>query len=572
MLKSFPKTFIQDLDRRVLILIFIGSLSWSLVMVKSGLMYDFGMGFWGPNGHDGVWHIAMAEGFSRGTWNMPMFAGETIKNYHIGFDLILAVLHKLTFVPIRILYFQIIPPLLAFGIGVSAYKFVFDWQKSKLAAFWSTFFVYFGGGFGWLLSLIRNRNLDGESMFWSQQSVSTLINPPFALSLLIIFVALNLLQTGTENKDKKKLVISTFLFGILVQIKVYAGLLALFGLLITGLYQAFKNRRINIFKVFAGSVILSLVLLLPVLTQSSSVVFRPFWFLETMMGFSDRVNWPKFADAMVNYRLAGNWIKALIAYSAAFVIFWYGNIGTRIVQEFIMVKWLKKPKKIDPISVFIACIILSGVVIPMFFVQKGTPWNTIQFMYYSLVFSSVFAGVVVGDVDKKLKSNKLLSTFALTSLVLFTIPTTIGTLWFHYLPSRPPAMLSYAELDALKFLSVQPKGVVLTLPFDRDKALEAESNPPRPLYLYESTAYVSAFSGQPTYLEDEVNLEITGFNWKDRRSSVENYLSNHTKTEFLTENNISYLYFVKPLNRHFVYAGAFTRIFTNSEVDIFKLN
>jgi len=43
------------------LLIIIGSLVWSLTMVKSGLCWDAkcvgGIGFWGPNGHDGVWHI-----------------------------------------------------------------------------------------------------------------------------------------------------------------------------------------------------------------------------------------------------------------------------------------------------------------------------------------------------------------------------------------------------------------------------------------------------------------------------------------------------------------------------------
>jgi hypothetical protein len=72
------------------LLILLGSLSWSLTMVKSGLKYSYGMGFWGPNGHDGIWHIALSESLARGSWQMPMFAGETIKNYHIGFDLILA--------------------------------------------------------------------------------------------------------------------------------------------------------------------------------------------------------------------------------------------------------------------------------------------------------------------------------------------------------------------------------------------------------------------------------------------------------------------------------------------------
>src|SRR3989337_862297 len=99
MLRKALKYFFS-VDTRALILILLGTIIWSLTMVKSGLVYPFGMGFWGPNGHDGIWHIALAESLAKGSWQMPVFAGEAIKNYHIGFDLILAMLHKLTFIPI----------------------------------------------------------------------------------------------------------------------------------------------------------------------------------------------------------------------------------------------------------------------------------------------------------------------------------------------------------------------------------------------------------------------------------------------------------------------------------------
>ncbi|KKU02814.1 MAG: hypothetical protein UX03_C0026G0007, partial [Candidatus Woesebacteria bacterium GW2011_GWE1_45_18] len=166
-----------------ILLVATGSLVWSLTMVKSGLVYSYGMGFWGPNGHDGVWHLALAESLSRGSRWMPVFSGEVLKNYHVGFDLVLVLLNKVTTIPIVNLYFQIIPPVLAVLIGVLVYKFVVLWRKSREEAFWATFFVYFGGSFGWMVTLLRSGEIGGESMFWAQQSVSTLINPPFALSL-----------------------------------------------------------------------------------------------------------------------------------------------------------------------------------------------------------------------------------------------------------------------------------------------------------------------------------------------------------------------------------------------------
>src|SRR3989338_3123411 len=125
------------------ILITIGTIVWSLTMVKSGLVYSFGMGFWGPNGHDGVWHLAIISGLSRFSLAMPIFAGELIKNYHLGFDVLVAFLHLLTSIPSVNLYFQILPPVTAALIGFLVYKLTGN--------IWSVFFTYFGGSLGWIL-------------------------------------------------------------------------------------------------------------------------------------------------------------------------------------------------------------------------------------------------------------------------------------------------------------------------------------------------------------------------------------------------------------------------------------
>jgi hypothetical protein len=146
----------------------------------------------------------------------------------------------------------------------------------------------------------------------------------------------------------------------------------------------------------------------------------------------------------------------------------------------------------------------------------------------------------------------------------------------HYLPARPPAKISHEELEALSFLSEQPDGIVLTYPFDRVAAEAARSKPPRPLYLYESTAYVSAFGNKPVYLEDEINLDITGYQWRNRREEVENFLESYDNIEtwsFLREKNIIYVYWIKG-QRAKPGEGQLemTRIFENSEVDIYRVD
>lgn len=572
MLKKLFRAYLPD--SKALTLIIIGSISWSLTMVKSGLLYPFGIGFWGPNGHDGIWHIAIAQGLSRGSWEMPIFAGELIKNYHIGFDLLLASLHKLTHIPLLNLYFQVLPILFSLLIGTLTYWFILTWQKSKPVAFWSIFFVYFGGSFGWVITSYKTGMLGGESLFWAQQSISTLVNPPFALSLILIFLGLIFFIKGIELNDKKYLTAATFCFGTLIQIKVYASILILGGLFVSGIFDLLAKRKSEVIKVFVGSLILSILLFT---TESKNLILiKPFWFLESLFASPDRFYWPKFAEALLNYRLGNVWVKGGFAFFIAYLIFVIGNFGTRIISVFWLFKRGIKLTSYSYTDILIVSMIMAGVLVPIFFVQSGNPWNTIQFSYYSLIFSGIFAGVWMGNFVERFKQNLMLISVISGFVTILTLPTTFGTLWYNYLPQRPPSFISIGELEALNFLKIQPDGIVLTHTFDKKAADAAINNPPRSLYLYESTAYVSAFSGKKTYLEDTVNLEITDYGWERRAFEVERFFRDPTydgKFELLEQSGIKYVYVVNELQDKYkdLYLTP-NKIFENSNVTIYKLD
>src|SRR5258708_2684222 len=504
---------------KVILLIILGTLSWSLTMVKSGIVYSYGAGFWGANGHDGIWHVSLINSLARGTFEMPVFAGAQIKNYNLGFDLLVALLHNLTKIPVVNLYFQILPPIFAILIGITCYLFVYSLTKSERSGLWATFFVYFGGDLAWIFN-------KGESTFWEQQSVSTLINPPFALSLILIFL-------GGYFLVLKKPMLAILFFGILFEVKAYAGVLVLGSLLISSIHRYLFERKADHFKIFLASSVLTFILFILLNRTSENVfIFSPFWFLQSLFNL-DRFSISKLASAIANYNLSHNWLKLIPAYILAFVVFWVGNMGTRLLKEFEVIRKLKNFRQISALDIFITSMIITGALIPMLFVQKGTPWNTIQFFYYSLIFSAILAGIALKSLKNK---------FIAIIIILVTIPTTIITLKDVYIPSRPPAKISNSELEALSFLSKKNDGVVLTFPFDKSKADEAVNNPPRPLYLYDSTAYVSAYGNHPVFLEDEVNLNITDFNWRERRKEVEAFLNTLNQSEaqkFLKNNNIN---------------------------------
>lgn len=563
-------------------LILSGSITWLLTVIKSGRIYSYGMGFWGPHGHDGVWHIALANSLKMGLfapgnpgqrpgWEMPVFADESIKNYHVGFDLFLAQMSRALSISVVDLYFRVVPIVLSLTLGLLVYLFVLKWRKSRLQAVLSLFFVYFGGNFGWLVSLLRSGEIGGESMFWSSQAISTLINPPYAMSLLFIFLGLYLLLRLEKHSNLGIILMIVVIFSILMQIKVYAGLLVLVGLLVASVYGFVFKNRIDVFVVFILTAVSSYLIFTPLNSSSVSlVVFEPFWFLETLMGSSDRFDWPKFYQAMLAYKSSGMFPKAFLAYFVAFAIFVVGNFGTRILGLPVFLAWIKNFRKTRIVEVFVMTVIVSGIFVPMLFLQKGTAWNTIQFFYYSQVFAGILASLSLGSWLEKQKRVKL-RTAILASLAVFTIPTTYGTLK-HYLPSRPPAKISHSELEALKFLSSKGSGIVLTYPYSGK--LDA-SGPPLPLYVYESTAYVSAFSGKTVFLEDEVNLEITGYNWKQRKTEILAFFDSWREgkpTNFLKKSDISYVYLVKEqFNESPVKISNLREIFKNDEVVVYEV-
>ncbi len=424
-MRSFIEKNKSDLGKWLLII--CGSSIWSITMVKSGLLTSYGIGFWGANGHDGIWHIALINSLSRFSLDMPILAGFKIQNYHLGFDLLLAFVHRTTHLDSSILYFQIIPPILAFLIGYLTYTVVYKWKQDRLSATLSTFFVYFGTSLGWVFN-------SGDSLFWAQQSLSTLINPPFALSLVVLLL-------GIIFVLHKKYIYASICFGLLIEIKVYAGLLTYLGLLIASV----KTKELR--KVLLFSSLIAIPIFLITNSDSANLIqFEPGWFLETLFA-PDRLNWPKFFSALNTYRTGVILYKAIPAYILAFAIFLIGNAGIRILGL-----WQTKNK--DWFTNFGITIVVFGSLIPMVFIQKGTPWNTIQFFYYSLFFLNIFTGIVISQIFKKVTNKIYLFTFL--SLVLTITIIEITQTLKNYLPSRPPAKIAYSELSALRELK-QPR-------------------------------------------------------------------------------------------------------------------
>ena len=104
------------------VLIILGTIFQGVAMFRSGIMYDFGIGYWGPLARDGVWHEALVGQLNRGIPpGNPGFAGQLLTNYHYFYDLLVSAVHSLG-VPSNFLIYRFFPVIFSILFGIGTYK------------------------------------------------------------------------------------------------------------------------------------------------------------------------------------------------------------------------------------------------------------------------------------------------------------------------------------------------------------------------------------------------------------------------------------------------------------------
>jgi len=518
------------------LIILISSVISSITMFRSGLRYDFGIGFWGPNGHDAIWHISLINQLKQNIPPQnPVFSGNILSNYHWGFDLVVALISKITQINVSVLYFQILPFIFALILGILSYKFSFLISKNSLQSLLFVILNYFASSFGWIYTLVKTGQIGGESLFWSMQSASTLLNPPYALSLIILLLGLIIWYKHRDSSSIYWGLVVGLIFSLLSFIKVYSAILIGLSLSIYWLIILIKNKdfsKFNFTLCFSMGIFSVFILkMIGVFDNTSLLEFKPFWFTHSMIESLDKLYWPKLASFRYNQT---NYFISIIIEIFLVLLFLVGNLGFRILG-LIKISNSFFSKKINDFTLLSIPFLSLSFLFPLLFVQKGTAWNTIQFFYYFTFIVNFYFASFLSNIFNKLK-------FFTAILLLITCIGSLGTLK-DYLGNPPPSNLPVSEIKALFFLKNQPFGYVLTYPYD--KYIKKNMNTPIPLYAYETTSYVSAFSEKPTFLEDEMNLDITGFDWEKRRQDSIDFFNGDNKyfsRGLLVNNNISYIY------------------------------
>ena len=519
--------------------IFLG-LIWTLPLSTSGRQYPFGIGFWGPNGHDSIWHLSLINHFSWPPPN-PNIADTQLQNYHWGYDALISFLWHTSHLDLSDLYFRYFPIICSILTLYLVYRLIYLQTRSSLASALAVFLTVFSGSLGWLANLYFDHSLGGESRFWAMQSISTWLNPPYALSLLILLLATYSLSRILLDRRPSRLTVATYLLSVLLlpYVKIYPFILLSLS---TGFYLLLNLHQLTRTKMFLvlAPIILTTLTLFPsrLISPSSSLIkFQPFWFTHSLVESLDKFYLPRLASLRFNLAAGSLSLKSLIALPILEVffigLFYLGNLGPRLLA-------LLSPFRFkffrQPLFYLWLGIIFIGLLIPLFFIQSGTAWNTIQFFYYSQFFLNMFLAIFI---------IRLKSTILRFTLVLLIIANSLLSSWGtlrDYFGFPPPAALTNPEISLINQLNLLPPGTILTSSYSPEWKKSYQT--PIPLFAYESTSYLSAFTHHQAYLADEMNLSITDSLSAGRQESIRQFFRSTNPFEargILINNRLDYL-------------------------------
>ncbi|MCL4415381.1 MAG: hypothetical protein M1365_01575 [Actinobacteria bacterium] len=576
--KVFQDVRVKISHKYLFLLVFIiGIIGMVAVNAPSGFPYQDGIYFYSSHGHDGVWHLALMERMKLGAFPFqnPELAGAKLQNYHFFVDLLMSEFGRMFRFSSLDIYFRFMPTVFAILLGLSGFIFVKAWSKSELAGIWAMIFTYFAGSFGYLLYIPTHKSLGGESIFWVSQTQSVLGNPPHASAFIIITAFLFILLKYLTNRRLIYFLLCAVLGGAIIEFKVYAGVLILGGLLLVGILELVFRRIIQTILLFLSTLIVSLIIYLPNSANSQDfLIWQPWWFIRTMVVVSDRLNWIDLELKRQTYIADHNFKRVIQVEAMAFFIFLFGNLGMRFLGFWTFANKVRKNIFKDSFNLFFIAITTVAFFIPVFFLQKGVAWNTIQFNQYFLLLFGFLGAISVAEILLLVKK-RLLKIIISVIIIILAIPTQLGLLWQFY--SNPPlSKVSYEELAALDFLKKQGSddSIILTVPFnkyERDKY----RNPPIPIYAWYDTGYVCSFSKKRTLISDEEQVIIMNYDVSkllQDRAEVFESTDYHKMNNFLKKNKIDYIYLA--WNQKIATDSSLLNvslIFENKDAKIFKV-
>jgi hypothetical protein len=289
-----------------------------------------------------------------------------------------------------------------------------------------------------------------------------------------------------------------------------------------------------------------------------------------MIEAPDRLNWPGLELRRQVYEAYHNWPRLLQIQLLALLIFFAGNLGVRLVG---ITNWFRGLRSAAILDQLLFWLPLIAFLPPLFFLQKGTAWNTIQFVYYFIFIFSFWGAIAWKGFLLRFKRRSIRLVW-IVILLAVALPSTLKTMsWFT--GQVPTTLLAKEEKEALQVINQdkEKEKIVLTYPYQERVNLTRQV--PVPMSDYNSM-YVSFFSGKRVYLEDTNTANISGYPWQERLRQEKIFFETKDSgwaKAFLKENRIGWVYLVGGQRLPLAPAElGLKQIWSEAEVRIYRLD
>lgn len=537
---------------KILSLVVFLAVIFSLSMVLAGV-FRGGVSW----RRDDSWHLALINELkAHFPPDNPGFAGVPLKGYHYFYNFVLAKISQIFKISPLSLYFHFFPLFTALLWGVGVYSLMYRWSKDKRTALWAVFLTFFGGSFSFILRLQGHMGLSLDSAFGILQSASSLVNPPFAISIVIVITTLFSLYQYLSTRQNNWLIPVILCIGSVTMFKVYAGMILLGSFMFLTFIDFFKKRFILIGALLAiGILFLGTYWILA--DRSASLIFQPLWPARKML--QDNMPWYGYTEKHYTYsRLSV--IRGLIKIEAyGLFVFIIGNLGTRVIGLLSSLVLLVKKRKSPSLFTLTVFIMLAiSLLIPLFFIQTGKVFEIIQMAWYFLFFSSLFASFGFTALFK-FKGSKMFKVLLLLIILIVTLPSAYEQCRGYLGLSKPRRSLSEPYFKAMEFLESQGTydSIVLEIPNEQFAPIERDLMN----WYGGSSAAIVGFSNKRSYLNNQF-IDFPGVDIKPRINFLQKILllnktlptvpeykqlQKEVKGELL-ENKISFIYSPYPLS------------------------
>ncbi len=471
--------------------------------------------------HDAFWHLAISEVSFRSFPPLhPIFAGELLTHYNYLYDFIIYLFSRLTGVSTLHSYFHIFPVLIAVFYVIAVWKTVKTFYHDNWAKIFTALFLFLGNSFAFIMTYFTFGSLVGSSLkgfplILSIQPPTMFLNSQFALSLPVILVSMMFINSKKPVHPILKATVLGVLIMTLTLLKAYAGIAMLIYALcfytISFCRKPNANSLVYIFTSIGSFIVVSLVF------GGGKGVFsyNPFSFIRSI--FDDPNHFFRIDIALMRTTLesSGNFSPRLVLlYASGILLFYLINFGGRLVFIFQIFSLIRK-RFLDIHAVALIVTIISLSIIPLLYVQKGDFFNTMQFLYYGVFFSSLIAGSVYANIKSTVMR---LICFV---VVLITICIPLADQW-TFASNIGFTKISSDFIQISQILKEQPDGTV---------SLFGEVAP---------DSRISAFSGKQLTIGDVEQLGNTFVSYSSRLEETKRIPYPKSSNYILVDKKLEY--------------------------------